>query len=163
MPTLRSLPTRRGAVAMTAAVATLSLIGGAAASTASASPSTGKHAVPKPVIGKSKYGKWVKMGVYRSKCRVQLSIAAGNTVSGGAEGYCKKKSQQAVVGRIYFDASGKYKDIKKLGTGKYVGVGGGEMKNPKGKQKMCIVGYTQSPWDGGEPWRRSEAKVCITY
>jgi hypothetical protein len=150
----------RGLALGIAAVASLSLLG-TAAPAASAAPSGEVSTSASNVIKKVKYGPWKKMGPNQTKCRIRVAVVASKTkVKGTSKSYCKKRISHTVVGIM--DNGGKdYPVVRKIGMAKHIDPGTAKAKNRRGKQKICMAGYAESPLDGGNPGYRSEKRVCI--
>jgi hypothetical protein len=149
----------RAAIAGLAAAASLGLLGTAAPAATAAQSGGAAETGAKAIVGKDKYGKWVKTGPLKTKCRVYIAVSAGASANAAASSTCKKRMSQVVVAAITINNQ-KIKHTTKRGTAKSVYTDAVKLKNPKGKQTICGIGWINSPADETNPVR-SEAKVCI--
>ncbi|MGW7076470.1 hypothetical protein ACWGH2_10430 [Streptomyces sp. NPDC054871] len=110
---------------------------------------------------KDKYGKWSAAGWGSiNRCRYHVSLKVSKKkIRGQGDSHCKRKAAQVVVTAITINNDKAKYDVTRRNA-KNIFAPSLKMKNPRGTQKICALGYVNHPLDETNP-KRSEAKVCI--
>ncbi|NJP50739.1 hypothetical protein HCJ93_11825 [Streptomyces sp. SBST2-5] len=126
-----------------------------AAETAGASAQASKVAAAK--------GKVVNISGKMPGCRVHAVVSASKkTASGYLRSSCKYGSAHVLAGMLTIDNQKTKTVTKRQRTGKMAETKTIKLSNPKGTQKICMVGSWNHPL-GPAPQQRSEARACVKY
>ncbi|MFD8303143.1 hypothetical protein ACFV29_12445 [Streptomyces sp. NPDC059690] len=157
--TTRRTSVGRAAAAGLAATASLALLGAVAPAATAAQSGAGARGGATAVVGKDTYGKWVKTGPTKVKCRIYVAVSAGSSANAAASSTCKETINQTVVAALTINNQ-KIKHTSVIGKGKNLYTKALKAGNPRGRQTICAIGWVNSAVDPYNP-ERSEATVCI--
>lgn len=110
----------------------------------------------------SKFGKKIYIVGKSPGCRIMAFVGANKVrASGFLKVTCEHKTKSTIAGALSLNNQ-KFKDVRMRAYGKTMSTKWVSLKNPKGTQKFCMMGWWMHPLYP-DPQYRSEAKACVKY
>ncbi|WP_158744882.1 hypothetical protein [Streptomyces sp. NRRL S-1448] len=110
----------------------------------------------------TKFGKKIYIVGKSPGCRIMAFVGANkDRASGFLKVTCDQKTKSTIAGALSLNNQ-KFNDVRMRANGKTMTTKWVSLKNPKGTQKFCMMGWWMHPLYP-EPQNRSEAKACVKY
>ncbi|MCT7353697.1 hypothetical protein N4P33_16185 [Streptomyces sp. 15-116A] len=108
-------------------------------------------------------GKVIRISGKKPGCRVHAVVSVTpKTASGYLKSTCEYGSSHVLAGLLSIDNKKVKQVTKRQGSGKTATTNTVKLANPKGTQKICMMGSWNFPLADG-PQFRSEARACVKY